>query len=147
MKQIILVCFLLITAFTTVRSQSLPQNTCGVVYTYDAAGNRTQRVYVCNNARKAMVAADSTLNQFNVKEVVQVSALYPNPTSGTFLIAFTQPLKQALVTFTDMQGHSLQQRVVSGTQATFDISSFPAGIYWIKIANGNKPVIYKVIKQ
>lgn len=139
MKHIIFI-FILVMSLTKSYTQ-LPANTCGVVYTHDAAGNRTQRVYVCNNG-----ARTETVSQ-NKDEAVQVTALYPNPTTGQFRISFTKALQHAQVIFIDLGGHVMQQRSVSGNLLDFDISSFPAGVYWIKIADGDNRLVYKVIKQ
>lgn len=139
MKQILFI-FILAIPFTKSHAQ-LPANTCGVVYTYDAAGNRTQRVYVCNNGARA-----ETLTQ-NKEEAIQVTALYPNPTTGQFRITFTKALQHAQIKFIDLGGHVMQQRSVSGNLLDFDISSFPAGVYWIKISDADNRLVYKVIKQ
>lgn len=127
-------------------AQSLPANTCGVVYTHDAAGNRTQRIYVCNNTARAGTVTNSDKEDNNTV-VAQVTALYPNPTTGAFRITFTRPLDHARVTFMDMNGSIMQQRTVSGGQIEFDVSSFPAGMYWIKINDQGKLLSYKVVKQ
>jgi hypothetical protein len=139
MKHIIFI-FILATSIAKSYAQ-LPLNTCGVVYTYDAAGNRTQRVYLCNNGTRA-----ETVTQ-NKDEAIQVTALYPNPTTGQFRVTFTKALQHAQVIFIDMGGHVMQQRSVSGNLLDFDISTFPAGVYWIKIADGDNRLVYKVIKQ
>lgn len=140
MKYII---FFFILAISVAKSYAqLPLNTCGVVYTHDAAGNRTQRIYVCNNGTRT-----ETLTQNKDEAVQQVTALYPNPTTGQFRVTFTKALQHAQVIFIDLGGHVLQQRTVSGNLLDFDISSFPAGVYWIKIADGSNPLVFKVIKQ
>ena len=139
MKHILFI-FILVMSLAKSHAQ-LPANTCGVVYTHDAAGNRTQRVYVCNNGARA-----ETVTQ-NKDEAIQVTALYPNPTTGQFRVTFTKALQHAQVIFIDMGGHVVQQRSASGNLFDFDISSFPAGVYWIKIADGDNRLVYKVIKQ
>jgi len=142
MKQIIFI-FILAIPFVKSHAQSLPLNTCGVVYTYDAAGNRTQRVYLCNNGGKIAVTPDNE----NQDQLMQVTALYPNPTTGQLRVTFTKALQNAQVTFIDLAAHVILQRSVSGSVLDFDISPFPAGMYWIKITEGNNRFMYKVIKQ
>jgi hypothetical protein len=143
MKHLLFI-FILVISFATGYTQSLPLNTCGVVYTHDAAGNRTQRIYLCNNGLRETTVQE---NENRENEAVQVTALYPNPTTGQFRVTFTKALQQAQVTFIDLGGHVVQQRTVNGNLVNFDISSFPAGMYWIKITDGDNRLMYKVIKQ
>lgn len=127
------------------KAQSLPANTCGIVYTYDAAGNRTQRKYVCNNS-PATTAYTST-KSLDLKTVQQVDRLFPNPTTGHFTVTFSKPLDNGQVTLMDMGGRVLQQSVKSGSQVEFDISRQPAGIYLLRIQDGINAITQKVVKQ
>lgn len=142
--KLILSIFILVIFYTVGYAQSLPSNTCGIVYSYDAAGNRTQRTYICNNGLRTEAI---TPEKENTGEIMQVTALYPNPTTGQFRVTFTKGLQQAQVTFIDLGGHVVQQRTVSGNLVNFDVSSFPAGMYWIKITDGDNRLMFKVIKQ
>ncbi|WP_440135272.1 T9SS type A sorting domain-containing protein [Chitinophaga sancti] len=126
------------------KSQNLPVNTCGVVYSYDAAGNRTQRMYVCNNAvtgGRLAAVKDSTT------ELPQVTALYPNPTTGSFKITFVKSLNNARIVIMNMNGRVLQQRTESGNVVMFDLSVYPAGMYWVQVQDAGHPYVFKVIKQ
>jgi hypothetical protein len=72
-------------------AQQLPLGTCGIVCTYDAAGNRLKRVYFCNNgidpyptkAQKAPASAEAPADKpaNETTEYQMVDALYPNPTT------------------------------------------------------------------
>lgn len=130
---------------TVTNAQSLPANTCGVVYTYDAAGNRTQRTYLCNNGSRiayAPVVAENTTTS-----VQQVTQLYPNPTTGRFTVSFSQPLKNATVILLDIAGNILLQSRKSGNQVLFDLSSYKAGAYIVRVMDGSNTVTFKVVKQ
>lgn len=141
--------FLLLTTITcsAASAQSLPINTCGVVYTYDAAGNRTQRAYLCNNGSGDSAALQRRTAQLSTDIAAEpVSALYPNPTTGRFRISFTNPLKEAQCFLLDQKGNVLQQRKANGSLIDIDVSGFPAGMYYIKIRDKQTDIMYKVIK-
>lgn len=128
------------------KAQTLPANTCGLVYTHDAAGNRTQRKFVCNNSAGATPLAVTANGQQLNGQDIQVDRLYPNPTTGRFTVHFTQALTMAQVILTDMEGHVLQQRIANGNEIEFDISAFAPGVYSLKILAGKHPFTYKVLK-
>lgn len=134
-------------------SQSLPLNTCGVVYTYDAAGNRTQRAYVCNNSvspgvvgGKDLVLRDSAFTATDTIGIQQVTALYPNPTTGQFVVTFTKALSNAVVTVVNVNGQVMQSSRQSGYRVQFDVSGASPGVYFIVIKDGANTISQKVIK-
>jgi hypothetical protein len=138
------------------RSQSLPANTCGIVYTYDAAGNRTQRQYACNNTGRvagpeaiaSVVRMPSdTLSDKKPVTVEQVEALYPNPTTGLFTVTFTQALKNASVELLDANGRIVQRHQKSGSKMSFDLSGVPSGLYLIVINENGRRFSQRIIKQ
>jgi hypothetical protein len=129
--------FLLITS-TAALSQSLPANTCGVLYSYDASGNRTGQTYLCNNTGRS--ANPST------QKLPQTATLYPNPTTGVFKVTFTKPLKETQAQLLNLTGQILQQKAITGTELEFNIESYPSGIYWVKI-NDSPPITLRVVKR
>jgi len=149
MKKIFLLFVMLVAVFTITSAQSLPPMTCGVVYSYDDAGNRTQRQYLCNNSPDAVTPGKLVV----VKEaetsllVKQISTLYPNPTTGQFVIGFTKPLNQAQITLTDAAGRVLLQKRMSGNSVSFDVSRFAAGVFQLQINDGGNLIIQRVVKQ
>lgn len=140
----ILPIFLVCCFFTTsTKAQSLPANTCGIVYTYDAAGNRTQRAYVCNNG--GGIAPVFTENTSEV--IQQVTELYPNPTTGRFTVLFTRELKNAPVILYDINGKELQRSKRSGNQLLFDLTPYAAGVYLLRIEDEKNLITFKVVKK
>ncbi len=134
-------------------AQQLPLNTCGIVHIYDAAGNRTKRIYFCNNGSpyptRAVLndsIATASIMPPNA-EFQMVDALYPNPTTGKFSVTFSKALNQASVFLTDINGKTLSHFTGNGNKADFDLSAFPSGIYFIKIEDGNNVMSKKVVKQ
>jgi hypothetical protein len=127
-------------------AQQLPANTCGIVCTYDASGNRLKRVYFCNNGvdpYPARVAQDAKTTE----EVQQADALYPNPTTGKFYVTFRIALNKATVYIMDVAGKVVSRFTASGNTIDFDLSSSPGGIYFIRIDDGGNTIIKKVVKQ
>jgi hypothetical protein len=138
-KSIILISIILLAvkAYT----QQLPANTCGIVCTYDASGNRLKRVYFCNNGTDPYPARVSQEEKKTTEEVQQVDALYPNPTTGKFLVTFSKALNKATVYIVDVTGKMISRFTASGNTIDFDLSSSPAGIYFIRIDDaGNKQI-------
>jgi len=127
-------------------SQQLPLGTCGIVNIYDAAGNRTKRVYFCNNGQPypTRVADQETL----VREEFQyVDVLYPNPTTGKFFIEFSKTMNNADIHIIDVNGKMIRQSRGNGNKIDFDLSNVAAGIYFVRITDGKNIITKKVIKQ
>ncbi len=79
-------------------AQQLPLNTCGIVHIYDAAGNRTKRIYFCNNGSPypTRVVLNDSIATTSIlppnAEFQMVDALYPNPTQESFLLHLVKRL-------------------------------------------------------
>lgn len=136
-------------------AQQLPLGTCGIVNVYDAAGNRTKRVYFCNNGIDPYPLKNQTssnepepiVKKNEKSEFEYVDALYPNPTSGRFFVTFSKNLTNASVRITDNNGKTLTQFKANGNKVDFDLSTFAAGVYYVRIEEDGKVITKKVIKQ
>ena len=138
-------------------AQQLPLGTCGIVNVYDAAGNRTMRVYFCNNGLDPYPMRNqqptendkgiSVIKETETKEFQYVDALYPNPTTGKFFVTFSKNLSNASISITDNNGKALAQFKASGNKVDFDLSPYAAGVYYVRIEEGGKIITKKVIKQ
>lgn len=127
-------------------AQQLPLGTCGIINIYDAAGNRTKRVYYCNNGGtypsiRANQEAGAT------EEFQNVDALYPNPTTGKFFITFSKELDNANVILFDINGKVIQQFKATGNKIDFDLSGVSAGVYMVQINDKGNRIVKKVVKQ
>lgn len=147
MQKKLLITAVVIISCITVFSQQLPLGTCGIVCTYDAAGNRLRRVYFCNNGVDQYPTKIVKQDVNTTNEVQQVDALYPNPTSGKFFITFSKKLQKAKVLLTDANGKVLQQFIGDGYQLTFDLYGRANGVYFIRIEDNGLVITKKVIKQ
>lgn len=137
-------------------SQQLPLGTCGIVNIYDNAGNRTKRVYFCNNGidpypssiQKQSTTKDGMEVQSNeTTEIQMTDALYPNPTTGKFFVTFSKELKNAKVILADINGKIIQQFTGNGYKLDFDLSTVAAGVYFVRIEDYNRIITKKVVKQ
>lgn len=145
-KKIILFFFVALSALTGF-AQQIPLNSCGIVYTYDASGNRLKRVYFCNNGVDPYPARSKKEELTTTEEFQAVDALYPNPTSGKFSITFSKALKNAAILLSDVTGKTVMQFKASGHKINFDLSSLAAGVYYVKVDSAGNIITKKVVKQ
>jgi hypothetical protein len=167
--------FIAIVLFTSsVIAQQIPIGSCGIVCIYDAAGNRTKRVYFCNNGldpyptvappapqdtiyqSRAITAVAKGVSENSVNEITksdfknfefrEVDALYPNPTTGVFYISFSKALSNANISLLDFNGKKLKSFIASGYKITYDLSALPAGTYFVRIEEKEKVITKKIIK-
>lgn len=154
MKKIVLLFIALRLFMADSFSQQLPYGTCGILNSYDAAGNRTQRVYFCNNGgpypagpEMGGSAQGAKTEKVAATEFQYVDALYPNPTSGFFSVTFSKALLNAAISISDNNGKRISSFSASGTKVDFDLSVYAAGVYYINIEEDGKTITKKVIKQ
>ena len=144
-KKIILSLIIIATVFPAV-AQQLPLNTCGIVNVYDNAGNRIKRVYFCNNGTNPYPARQQTTTK-TTQEFQYVDALYPNPTTGKFIITFSRTLSNATVFILDVNGKAIARFRASGNTVSFDLSSYASGIYFVRIDDAGNTILKKVVKE
>ena len=137
-------------------AQQIPLGSCGIVYVHDAAGNRTRRVYFCNNGVDPYPTIAPPANpgdeQFTKQELGNmelqlVDALYPNPTTGIFYVTFSKDLSSANISIIDITGKTVRQYKVNGKKLTCDLSALPGGTYFVRIEEKSNTITKKVIKQ
>ncbi len=157
-KQFILSALIIFSTLSAI-AQQIPVGSCGIVYIHDAAGNRTARLYYCNNSGPypALANTDNTglpavSNAFTNEEVKnvefqEVNALYPNPTSGQFSVTFSKSVSNASITITDVNGKIVQQVKATGSKVDFDLSAVASGTYFVRIEEKGTVITKKVIKQ
>ncbi len=141
-----------ILAFTVISLQSLaqeiPVGSCGLLMTYDAAGNRIKREYYCNNGSSRITAPELAKEQEAASAgFEEVDALYPNPTTGKFYIRFSKPLDNSVIQILDVTGKVLQQLKGSGSRVELDLSARPGGTYFVLIKSDGTVINKKVVKQ
>ncbi len=158
MKKIIITIAILIDA-SIAMAQQIPLGSCGIVYIHDAAGNRTRRLYYCNNggpypsfanpagSQNQEATSEFTKDELKGLEFQAVDALYPNPTSGKFSITFSKSINNALISITDAAGKAIQQIKASGNRVDFDLLAAASGTYFVRVEEDGKVITKKVVKQ
>lgn len=81
----------------------------------------------------------------------QSLSLAPNPTTGTVLLRLPDaPPTDITVEILDMVGHSLRRTPIGlfeGNELEMDLSSYPSGLYLIRIVAGQRMKTVKLVKQ
>jgi hypothetical protein len=104
-------------------------------------------------------APNSFANQSDMLNTAEVPAptfgqgcfkVYPNPTSGHFMLELTGELATSdiLVEIYGIHGKKVLKKTLRGEQKhDFSLSDKPAGIYIIRVISGNQSATMKIIKQ
>ncbi|HRP33975.1 MAG TPA: T9SS type A sorting domain-containing protein [Agriterribacter sp.] len=128
-------------------SQEIPVGSCGLLMTYDAAGNRIKREYYCNSSSNRIAAPEMAKQQESASAgFEEVDALYPNPTTGKVYITFSKAIDNAAVQIVDVNGKVFQRVKGSGTRLEFDLSGQPGGTYFIIVKTAGTSINKKVIR-
>jgi hypothetical protein len=76
--------------------------------------------------------------------------VYPNPTTGVFVLELTEIREGASILITDMAGKTIVTRTIDHgavPTATFDLSALARGIYMVMVKDGNYTYRTKVVVQ
>ena len=84
-----------------------------------------------NTSKKAVSIASNT-----------ETTIYPNPSTGFFTIATTQPFD---MTITDSNGRTITTVNEIESETTIDLSNFASGIYFAKINSIDRQEVKKII--
>jgi hypothetical protein len=122
-------------------AQTVPAGYCGVEYSYDAAGNRIKRKYVCVASLNSLAAIAP-----EEKSEAVISGIYPNPNNGRFNINFSKGIPPSQMLIFDITGKPVTQKKISGTKTEIDISHLPDGIYFISLDYFGKKITEKIVK-
>lgn len=123
-------------------AQTVPAGYCGVEYSYDAAGNRIKRKYVCVTSLNSLAAIAPV-----EKPETVISGIYPNPNDGRFSVNFSKDIPPTQLLIFDTNGKPVTQKKISGTKTEIDISHLPDGIYFILLDYFGKKITEKIVKM
>ncbi len=155
MKHLFTLLFIqLVLLFTGVKAQTY------IEYTYDNAGNRTQRYVVYLKISDTTHTNDSTAHvnppadsSFVFSENIgncKVS-VFPNPTQGTLTLRIINTLSPAQTPETktfiyNEAGTLLKQSVATEPEQNIDFSIFSVGVYYLKVMVNGKDKTFKIVK-
>ena len=121
-----------------------------IKYEYDEAGNRTHRYYTTVTLSRASSYKSDTIpapqkELIGTREVL----IYPNPTQGALKIEIKGSLPETPTQFilTDMGGHILATNRNSDYIYVYDMSTFPAGVYFLRVIVEGVRKDWKIIKE
>ncbi len=74
-------------------------------------------------------------------------SVFPNPTSGILNIELESPVNIQSLELIDVKGRLITTFQIDGLKTEFDISQLAEGVYFLRTDFGERPVLYKVVKQ
>ena len=134
---------------------------CYIMYSYDAAGYRTQRQLNCPGAPGPQLkhtngpktGTDSTIISTNATVapadtiIANICSLYPNPSNGVFKAVLKYPAHEADVYIMDEKGAVISRKKMDGTETNFDIRQYPPGVYVLHLKDKDYEFEAKVVKE
>ncbi|NDV79784.1 T9SS type A sorting domain-containing protein [Dysgonomonas sp. 511] len=125
-------------------------NESSVQYSYDASGNRKERIiYLMTKTLSTTDPVPSTI--VDIKENY-LYKIYPNPTQGHLAVELEWTERQSYkssdkIYIYDRNNTLVKSLSISGDKIDIDISSSPAGIYFMHIYINNEFISWKIIKN
>jgi hypothetical protein len=90
------------------------------------------------NAKEMVIEATDVRKEINI---------YPNPTTGEFVIDFSGKLTTADILLYNFQGKQfLEKKCIDQLKMDIDMGSLPAGMYIIVIRNQTETIIKRIMK-
>lgn len=119
---------------TVVQAQSC------LVMEYDADGNRISRQVTTNCIEKREIA------EVQEVEIYEDVSVYPNPNNGKFTVIVQDCIKQGAAYYElyDVHGMMLFSGKLHENETEVDVGTVSAGVYLLRIKNGDN-VISKII--
>lgn len=110
-------------------------------YTYDAAGNRVQRMEV-----EEMNITNNEAEGRSVEQLLGVS-IFPNPADDQVNISMDSELVNAYLVLYNATGQAIKQEPITATVHELDMKPLPSGIYFIQLHADDKISKWKIIKR
>ncbi len=127
------------TSFTT------PLLTATTVYYVDATYNSCT-----TEKRTAVTAKEICTSEINTINFANLFKVYPNPTTGKFKVAFNEQIEtNNQIEIYNNLGVLIQEISISkhGSVTQIDLTTYPKGIYLVKISTSNRIFVNKVFKK
>lgn len=141
-----------------------------IMYYYDEAGNRTERMIVYQSFRSATASQEKDTitpgiqelqtngeqtpggnenNRYEDNLLSKKVLIYPNPTQGQLAIEIQNYTAGTAgdVSIYTANGVLLQAKEITGSNISLDIGSQPDGMYLLKIKIDDKVSSWKVLKK
>jgi hypothetical protein len=139
------------TSFKTITKQK-PNGGLGRQGNYQHLDERVDRLKTdALYYRVKMVDNDGSSNYSSIikiairQEIITKTVVYPNPTRSQITIAVgSEELVGTSAVILDNRGRAIKQIILSSNNHVLNLDSLPAGMYYIRLKNGE---VLKVIKQ
>ena len=94
------------------------------------------------------IVSDSILLEIaSIEENDSMFSMYPNPANDVLIIETSENMNNAVFTLMDASGKEMQQRFMNGVKLELDLSAIEAGVYFIRIIDGENISTKKLIKN
>ncbi len=127
------------------------QNRANVVYNYDADGNRISVNYILTKYDEDDILNDSVSDTIDyVTDDLDLNIeVYPNPTSGYLVLSSDLPgnMPKINVRLYSLQGNIIENIELTSNRTEFNISDYPAGVYFLSVIFENERHLWKIVKN
>ena len=123
-----------------------------ISYTYDAAGNRTTRIYTAAAAvhlqvKKQLEEVAAPIEEEKVGE--RTIRIYPNPTKGALGVEILggDDKEKIRIQLYNLKGTQIQNLPVYSGVNTVNLFDCAAGMYVLRLVSEKETIEYKIIKE
>ena len=141
---------ILILAFFAFIGNCFSQNNPMVVFTYDSNGNRTSLNYILTRVLDDGITEDTINNNKEVVSPMDVAiSVYPNPVTDYLVVATTAYDQNQVISIKvySVNGYMIEEKVTSSDRTEFNLSNYPAGIYFLSVICDEERQLWKIIKK
>lgn len=137
---------------TNATSQTISVDSNGIGYNTATYTVEVYDTLNCNNSDTVNVTFENCNSLNNINNDLFVMSVYPNPSKGQFTLqSNTTEIRQLDMSIINSTGRLIKSKSISNNSGTFkeniDLSTYPKGIYFIKLLNGSNEKSIKVIIQ
>ena len=120
---------------------------CAIRYTYNSAGDRTQRDWFCWGGDTASLHRFSVLDPLEMGQLADNALrLAPNPAGGSVVIQLDHPVVGANLEVVDLSGRVLRSHEMNGSAQREDLEGLAPATYYIRITWQNMQLVAQFIK-
>jgi hypothetical protein len=116
----------------------------GTVGTYDVMFIVTDDATGCSDTATTSIEVISSVG---LDQLSSEFSIYPLPTEDFVTISATNGNGNYQVQLMDLQGRVLENKALSGSQTTFDLSQRESGVYLVKIFDEKEEGYFKVVRR